>query len=78
MNEILGVQTRGFDRFPTRRKDFFSHFPSFRLGETSNWHNEYARPRSVERSSKGRSVLKRIQHFKIDALTQKTSPDSGY
>ena len=36
MNELLGVQTRGFDRFPTRRKDFFSHFPSFRLGETSN------------------------------------------
>ena len=56
----------------------FSHFPCFRLGETSNRHNEYARPRSVEISSQGCSVLEGIQHFRIDALTQKVSPELGY
>ena len=55
----------------------FSHFPCFRLRETSDRHNEYARPRSVEISSKGCSVLEGIQHFRIDALTQKVSPESG-
>ena len=70
MNELLGVQTRGFHRFPARRTGFFSHFPSFRLGETLNWYNDHARPRRVKTSSKGCSVLEGIQHFWIDALTQ--------
>ena len=56
----------------------FFHFPCFRLGETSNRHNEYARPRSVEISSKGSSVLEGIQHFRIEALTQKVSPELGF
>ena len=56
----------------------FPHFPCFRLGETSNRHNEYARPRSVEISSQGCSVLEGIQHFRIDALTQQVSPELGY
>ena len=42
MNELLGVQTRGFDRFPTRRKDFFLTFPVFvsvkPLTDTMNMH----------------------------------------
>ena len=56
---------------------FFS-LSSFRLGETLNWNNDHARPRRVEISSKGCSVLEGIQHFRIDALTQKVSPESGY
>ena len=39
----LGVST-GFQHVEM----VFSHFPSFRLSETSNRHNEYARPRSVK------------------------------
>ena len=42
MNELLGVQTRGLDRFPTRRKDFFLTFPVFvsvkPLTDTMNMH----------------------------------------
>ena len=62
----LGVST-GFQHVEMT----FFYFPSVRPGETSNRHNENARPRSVEISSKGCSVLEGIQHFRIDALIQK-------
>ena len=42
MNKLLGIQTRGFHRFPTRRNDFFLTFLVFVLvdpwTETMNMH----------------------------------------
>ena len=76
MNELLGGQTRGFHRFPTRRNDFFPTFLIFvsvdPWTETMNMH--------VQEESKlvPGVVACCIQHFQIGALTQKVSPESGY
>ena len=71
----IRVHTGGFCRYSARKCVFYTQFSYFRLGETLNWNNGYARPRYVEIVSKGRSVLKSIQHFRTDALIQKVSPE---